>query len=299
MAMYDFTRNDPHDRATPVRMVLDALIPSGEYMRSIRAFQVPSESLAIWFFGQNGFVLKAATGPLIGIDLYLTNSCAQRFAHLPFRLDRQLPVFVEPEDLDVDVFLTTHSHGDHADPETIRRLRNRESMCFVGPWQSVETYQECGIAPARCTLIHPSQTCGFGGVDITSTFALPTDSTDLNHSGALLRFPGGITFLNTGDTAWSELLPSLLPGAPDICAICINGGYNNLSGGQAARLIAALRPRVTIPCHYDMMINNTANPDTFRVALDILECRVPVHIPTYYEPWLYNPAEYPLARVRP
>lgn len=299
MSRYDFTRNDPYDRATPVQLVLNALIPSRDYMRSVREFQVPSGSLAVWFFGQNGFLLKAGSGPLIGIDLYLTNSCAERFAHLPFRLDRQLPVFVEPEDIDVDVFLTTHSHDDHADPETLRRLHHWRDIHFVGPWQSVARYRECGIAASQCTLIHPAQTCTIGGVDITGTFALPTDSTDLNHSGVLLRFPGGITFFNTGDTAWCELLGSLLPAAPDICTVCINGGYNNLNAGQAARLIAALRPRVAVPCHYDMMINNVANPEMFRVALDILGCPIPVYIPGYYAAWLYKPDDYPPAAVKP
>ena len=48
--------------------------------------------------------------------------CASTYAHLPYRLDRQLPVFIDPEDLDIDVFITTHSHQDHADPETIVRM---------------------------------------------------------------------------------------------------------------------------------------------------------------------------------
>ena len=291
MPKFDFTRNDPHDRGMPVRPAVRVEVPSRDYMRSIREFLVPPGQLAVWFFGQNGFVLKACTGPLIGIDLYLTNSCADKFGNLPFRLDRQLPVFVEPEDLDLDVFLTTHSHDDHADPETLRRLRHRESTRFVGPWQSIERYRECGVPTSQCTLIHPCQTYTFNEVEISATFALPTDSTDLNHSGFLLRFPG-ITFFNTGDTAWCELLPSLLPTSPDVCSICINGGYNNLSAGQAARVVAAIRPRVAIPCHYDMMVNNVANPEMFRVALEILGCPVPVHVPGYYEPWLYNPDEY-------
>ena len=94
-------------------------------MDSIRTYEVPSDSLAVWFLGQNGFLLKSASAPLIGIDLYLSDSCAETFSHLPFRLNRQLPVFIEPEDLDVDVFITTHSHHDHADPETISRLSRK------------------------------------------------------------------------------------------------------------------------------------------------------------------------------
>jgi L-ascorbate 6-phosphate lactonase len=115
MPRYHFARNDPYNREAKIELVLPPLIPSRVYMESIRAFEVPTDGVAIWFLGQNGFILKSGEGPLIGIDLYLTNSCAALFAHLPYRLDRQLPVFIEPEDLDVDIFVTTHSHDDHAD----------------------------------------------------------------------------------------------------------------------------------------------------------------------------------------
>jgi L-ascorbate 6-phosphate lactonase len=288
MPHYNFARNNPYDREAAIEPVLPRLIPSAAYMQSIRAFEVGEGSLAIWFFGQNGFVLKAHAGPLVGIDLYLTDSCAERFAHLPFRLNRQLPIFVEPEDLDIDIFLTTHSHDDHADPETIRRLPHKERLRFVGPWESVVRYRECGVPASACTMLHPNQTVEVDGLAMTGTFALPTDATDLNHAGVLIRFPGGITFYNTGDTAFCGLLASLLPRNPDLCTICINGGYNNLSAMQAARLICAINPRIAIPCHYDMMVNNVGDPEMFRTALDVAGGAARVEILDYYQPWVYT-----------
>jgi hypothetical protein len=125
MPRYHFARNDPYDRDARIELVLPQLISSREYMQSIRAFEIPAEGLAVCFMGQNGFILNASNGPLIGIDLYLTDSCAQLFAHLPFRVDRQLSIFIAPGDLDIDASFTTHSHDDHADPETIRRCPER------------------------------------------------------------------------------------------------------------------------------------------------------------------------------
>jgi len=115
-------------------MLVPQVMPSRTFMDSIRTYEVPSNALAIWFLGQNGFLLKDASGLLIAIDLYLSDSCVKRYSHLPFRLNRQLPVFVEPEDLDVDVFITTHSHQDDADPETLHRLLRKDSTDFIGPW---------------------------------------------------------------------------------------------------------------------------------------------------------------------
>ena len=290
MARYHFSRNDPYDRNAGVELVVPRSIPSRAYMESIRAFDVPSDAIAVWFFGQNGFVLKASQGPLIGIDLYLSDSCAHIYRDMPFRLNRQLPVFVEPEDLDIDVFLTTHSHADHADPETIRRFSGRgKGAEYIGPWESVEKYKECGVPMSACTALHPHQSIRLdGSTEITGTFALPTDNTDLNHIGVVIRFANGITFYNTGDTAYCSLIESLLPRDVDVCAICINGGFHNLDAMQAAHIVQAIHPQVAIPCHYDMMINNVSDPDRLRVALQVLGCDTPVEVLDYDRPWVFR-----------
>ena len=285
---YDFTQNDPFDRGAPIRMVLPAQQSSRDYMNSIRDFEVPEDAFAVWYMGQNGFLLKDPSGYLVGIDLYLSNSCAATFAHLPFRLDRQLPIFIEPEDLAIDVFITTHSHDDHADPETIRRV-NQETMLFVGPFDSLRVYSRSGVAASQQQLLHPGETITlFAGLTAEGTFALPTDNTDLNHLGVLLKFGNGNSFYNTGDTAYAEHLEALLPESPDVCAICINGGFRNLTSTQAAAIVQAIRPHTVIPCHYDMMVNNIGSPDAFRMELERLGSRSVYLQLSYYEPWVYR-----------
>jgi L-ascorbate metabolism protein UlaG (beta-lactamase superfamily) len=286
--LYVFSRNNPFDRYAPIQFVVSKEMESRAYMESIHAFQTPADAIAIWFLGQNGFILKGPTGPLIGIDLYLTNSCAATFAHLPFRLDRQLPVFIEPDDLEIDVFITTHSHDDHADPETLRRMPKLHTK-FIGPFDSMRVYRECGIPETSARTIHPGETIELGGsTSIQATFSLPTDSTDLNHTGVLCRFGNGITFYNTGDTAYAEILATLLPTQVDICAICINGGFHNLAPGEAAAILKQIHPKIVVPCHYDMMINNVGSPEMLRVAMDLNGSSAPVKVMRYYEPWLYR-----------
>ncbi len=284
-----FSKNDPYDKMTPVELVIPSLVKSADYMASIRSFPVPADAIAVWYLGQNGFILKSSEGPLIGIDLYLTNSCSTKFGHLPFRLERQLPIFIEPEDLDVDVFITTHSHDDHADPETIRRMRSAESTLFLGPFDSIEVYRNCGVPVSCLRLIHPGESFRLSSsITVQATFALPTDDTDLNHIGVLLRFANGITFFNTGDTAYAVQLASLWPRQVDVCAICINGGFQNLSVKEAAALLNEIKPRVAIPCHYDMLVNNTGSPKMLRVALDLIGCDATVKEMQYYQPWVFQ-----------
>jgi L-ascorbate 6-phosphate lactonase len=247
---YVFTRATPYDRSAPIEYVVPRLLHSRTYTRIIREFEVPTDDHAIWHLGQNGFLLQDAQGLLIGIDLYLSNSCATTFTRLPYRLDRQLPIFIEPEDPDIDVFITTHSHDDHADPETIRRMKKDGATNFLG--------------------------------------AVPTDTTDLNHTGMLLPFGNGIRFYDTDDTAYTERLPTLLPEQVDICAICINGRFHNLAPAEAAAIVKAIRPRVVIPCHYDLRVNNMGSPEAFREALDEAGADAIFVLMKYYEPWLYR-----------
>src|SRR5271154_5263051 len=87
-------------------------------MRQIREFKVEKNSVAIWWFGQNGYIFKSPEGTLASVDLYLTDSCVTLRTDVDLR--RVVPVLIAPEDLDVDIFTCTHNHQDHTDPETIR-----------------------------------------------------------------------------------------------------------------------------------------------------------------------------------
>jgi L-ascorbate 6-phosphate lactonase len=255
-------------------------------MASIRGTTIPSDGIGVWFLGQNGFVLKSAQGLTIAIDPYLSDSCRTKFAGSQFDLSRCLPVFLEPEDLDVEFFVVTHSHEDHLDEETVKRLRCRPT--FIAPWEAHERLLSFDLPRERCHLLHPNEAITLGDVRVHATFALPTDATDLNHIGVLFEFANGVRFYNTGDSAYAEALERLLPKDVDICAICINGGFHNLDHKEAAKLIHAVRPCVAIPTHYDMMMCNCNDPETFRSAVRRASPDTSVHIMEYDRPFIYR-----------
>src|ERR1700722_5408084 len=86
-------------------------------MQEIRDFPVSRNAVAIWWLGQNGFIFKTTEGTLLSTDLYLTNSCHDAYADSGINLDRQVPILLPPEELNVDLFTCTHNHQDHTDPE--------------------------------------------------------------------------------------------------------------------------------------------------------------------------------------
>ena len=258
-------------------------------MDEIRACRVPRGGVAVWWLGQNGYIFKSPEGLTVSTDLYLTNSCAQAFASSGINLDRRVPVLIAPEEVDVDVFTCTHNHQDHTDPETIERLRHRDTAHFVGPHPTCAVYREKGIESGRIVPAWPDCRLEFGDVSITGTFALPTDDTDLNHMGFVFQFGKGPRIYVTGDTDYSELLGSAARHAPDVMITCINGGFNNLSHFEAARLAASVKPKIAVPCHYDMFPDNAADPAQFRASLTVHAPGVCYHELRHGSIWMYEP----------
>jgi L-ascorbate 6-phosphate lactonase len=255
--------------------------------KEIREFPVPKDALAIWWFGQTGYIFKTPEGTLVSVDLYLTDSCAH--AHPQLNLSRQVPVLIPPEDLDVDIFTCTHNHQDHTDPETIRGLRHKDTMKFIGPPPSCNVYQAEGVESGRITHAWPQCEIEVKDLQIRGTFALPTDQTDLNHMGYIFRAGSrGPKVYVTGDTDFSELLFEAGKHNPDLLITCINGGFNNLSAWEAAQLAGRINPKAAIPCHYDMFADNSIDPGQFRAALSINAPEVRYQQLEHGRPYLFH-----------
>lgn len=255
-------------------------------MRQIREYQTPKGAAALWWFGQNGYILKSAEGTLAGVDLYLTDSCAAAYPEV--NLHRKIPALIEPEDLEVDIFACTHNHQDHTDPETIGRLRNKDTFRFLGPAPSCAVYRQQQVEEGRITVTYPDFQGEFADLRVIGTFALPTDDSDLNHMGFVFQFGTGPKIYVTGDTDYHELLAATRKHEPDVMITCINGGYNNLSHWEAAKLAAEIKPKVAIPCHYDLFPDNCCDPKQFRAALTVAAPSVLYQEMTYGEPLLIS-----------
>jgi L-ascorbate 6-phosphate lactonase len=257
-------------------------------MQQIRAFPVPRRSVAMWWLGQNGFIFKTPEGTLLSTDMYLTDSCARFYSEVGVDLARRVPVLIAPEELDVDIFTCTHNHRDHTDPDTIRGLRNKDTMHFVGPHPTCEIYRAEGVESGRIVPAWPACAMEFADIKLHGAFALPTDDTDLNHMGYVFEFGGGPRVYVTGDTDYSELLVSAARHKPDLVITCINGGFNNLSHWEASQLVSKIKPKAAIPCHYDMFADNAVDPKQFRASLRLAAPEVGYQEMVHGEPFVFS-----------
>jgi len=243
-------------------------------MRDIRSYEVPHGAAAVWWLGQSGYIFKSSGGLVIGLDLYLTNSVPELLPNLPINAHRMQPVFLRPEEVDVDIFACTHSHFDHADPLTIRNLPKNDAVRFVAPYLTCLKMREYGVPGSQIVSLAVEQEIEFGDIKLRGAYAVPTDASDLNHLGYLLTFDDSVRIYVTGDTDHSELLGAMAKYAPHVLIACINGNFNNLSHWEAAELAKWIEPKIAIPCHYDMFPDNAMDPAQFRASLKIRAPRV-------------------------
>lgn len=242
-------------------------------MAEIAAAKVDKGTLALWFLGQNGWMVKSPAGQVLAVDPYLSNSCHPSRRGLD--VDRRVPILVTPDDLQADLLLCTHSHRDHADPETLCPCAaSGRVKAFAGPGDTQAVFAAAKVAESQRSLTWPNHEIGLGDLRITGTFALPTDAGDLTHMGFVIQVDGGPSLWITGDTAWCDLLAEA--GAkhkPDAVCLPINGGYANLSHWEAAELVRRVGPAQAIPCHWDMFADNSCDPRMFEASLKVKEVR--------------------------
>ncbi len=239
--------------------------------------------------GQAGFILKSASGQLLGIDLYLSDCAENFYGHAGFK--RLLPKLLAPEDLDFDVLVATHPHLDHFDKDAIPGLmqgRATHLYCSVECEALVhETHMDGSAGPnsgGDCSNTDAEDACAADGVnDCTDRITYVTPGTDAVCGDFTLHFINcdhgtgapdavgvivevdGHLFAETGDTCLRLDRAAELSafGTPDILTGPINGAYGNMNELDFAALCDAVRPGLAIPCHYGLFAIHGGNPGIF------------------------------------
>lgn len=220
--------------------------------------EIAKDQTALWFLGQAGYYIKSC-GKSILIDPYLSDSAGK--SNPLFK--RLYPSPVQAGEMKADIFIITHDHLDHLDPETIGPYPHKDSTRFVAPRHASKKLESLGIAKESIVTVDHGDTANIDGVAVTGVFALGTSPDVLDTTGYLIRFPNGKTLYHSADTAYCQLLLDACPHA-DVLLVCINGKYGNLAITEAVALTKAVNPLFVIPNHYDIMALNSENPEAFR-----------------------------------
>ena len=243
-------------------------------MAQLQDFQVPQNALTMWWLGQSGFIVKSPAGKLIVIDPYLSNLCKLDGDRYGLDADRRVPAPISaPELVGVDLFVFTHSHLDHMDPETVKGYGEAGGKGpFLAPPETWEKLQsELDVPESQIHMIWPNKSHSLGDLTVRATFAIGFGADDMTHVGYLVSVNDGPTFYFTGDTAYEDLVAlGVRDHHPDVMITVINGAFRNLGPLEAAKLAQQVDPKVVIPSHYELFHCNTMPPQMLHTNLLLL-----------------------------
>ena len=172
-----------------------------------------------------------------------------------------------PEEVDADLYLVTHHHADHLDPDTIPVIAKSPKTIFVVAPDCRLFLNELGVPKNRYTVLGEGEEWQSEEIKVRAIFA---DHGELapDAQGFLIEVEG-IKIYHTGDTAFRpEEIISSLRTEVDIMIAPINGQYGNMTALEACKLASLIKPKILIPCHFWMFLEHVSergkgDPATF------------------------------------
>ena len=226
-----------------------------------RILAAPYGKTYLFFVGQAGYIIKSSSGQLLGIDMYLSDCVERVEENIGFR--RLLPKILSPDELEFDCVITTHSHVDHFDIDTVPQLvANGKTKLFASA--DCKAYvKSLRIICDHITYVTPGDeaTCG----DFKLDFVNCDHGTGAPDAFGVAVTVDGKRILEVGDTClrMDRVGEYQKKGPFDILIAPINGAYGNLNEEECAKLANALNPKLTIPCHYGMFAAHGGDPGKF------------------------------------
>lgn len=227
------------------------------FAQRVMTAQVPEGGVGIFFLGQAGFVFKTPMGQLVALDPYLSDCCNRHFG-----FKRLMPYILEPGELNFDILLVSHGHYDHFDPDSVPALMENGHTRLVGAKDVKAECDALGLTE-NLTFMSVGDTVTSGDFSVT---AMPCDHGALapDALGLLIEI-GGKRIYSMGDTCYRpDLLTDPRLQGLDLLILPINGAFGNLNEEEAAKVIAALKPALAIPCHFWNFAEHGGNPGVFQ-----------------------------------
>jgi L-ascorbate metabolism protein UlaG (beta-lactamase superfamily) len=255
-------------------------------------------SVAIWWLGQSGFLLKSPDATLV-IDPYLSEHLTRKYAGTERPHIRMTEAPLRGSDLrDVDMVLVSHKHSDHLDPGTLPDLMTASHRAQLGlPAPLIDHARSIELDEARLVGLETGQAWGRSGIRVRAVpsahEALDVDERGRNLYLGFVIEVEGLRLYHSGDClAYEGLADWLGPDPFDVMFLPINGRDpargvpGNMSIAEAVDLACRVRPRFVVPHHYDMFTFNTASVADFEIEAERLPVGVRPRVLSCAERWV-------------
>ncbi len=173
----------------------------------------------------------------------------------PFRLEKEF---------EADILLITHSHFDHLDPPSVKKVKREKTICIAPP----DCHEKLGKAQA----LRPGERAEIGGIKIEAREAYNTTKFrspgHVFHPKGLgvgyLITVGNVALYHTGDT---DNIPEFrdMRGRAGVLLLPVSGTYV-MTPHEAADAAKMINPKMAIPMHYGVIVGTAEDAKTFKKA---------------------------------
>ncbi|MFC1582813.1 MBL fold metallo-hydrolase [Planctomycetota bacterium] len=249
-------------------------MPTGKALiDEIDTAEVIPGQVAFWWLGQHSFAVKTSDH-IIYLDPFLSPSDA-----------RLVPSLLAPDEVNNAELVTgSHDHGDHIDRKALPGIMqaSRDSR-LIAPLPAREPLEKLNLNLQRVHFMDDEDVLNVNGMRITAIKAahelLSTDDSGHHEYLSFVIQTDGVTIYHAGDTCMYEGMASRLKRfGITVAFLPINGRdaerlrrncIGNMTYQEAADLAGILKPRMTIPAHYEMFKGNQEDPQKFTDYMDV------------------------------
>lgn len=226
-----------------------------------KVVSAPNGKVYLFSVGQAGYIIKSKSGQLLAIDLYLSDCVERTEGHMGFK--RLLPHILDTRDLKFDAIITTHSHLDHFDMDSVPTLMSGKRTQLYASFGCKSLMDDLCMTEEKAAYVCPGDSFTQGD------FVLHFVSCDHGAAapdavGVVIEVDGKRVY-ETGDTClrldrtaeyqqWGDI---------DVMIAPINGAYGNMDEYDCARFADAMKPKLIVPCHYGMFASHGGNLGKF------------------------------------
>ena len=222
-----------------------------------RVLAAPLGKTHLFSVGQAGFIIKSASGQLLGMDLYLSD-CVERIeGHKGYK--RMLPKILDPDALQFDAVIATHFHKDHFDDDAMPILLSNGAQLFAAH-DCEEDIKRLGLGYYNPFFVAPGDEKEYG--DFHIRFVDCDHGTGAPLAVGVIVSVDGKKIYETGDTCLRMDRTDSIGKSMDVVIGPINGAYGNMNEMEFPRFAHAFGG-LMIPCHYGMFPSHGGNPGIF------------------------------------
>lgn len=247
--------------------------------------------IGMFYIGQEGYILKYQDQYFM-IDAYLSDYVDRNCCREDLIWKRNYGAPVAAEELDfVDYVFCTHSHFDHADPDTLSVLAKvNKKAKYIMPAPVADVLKDYGVAEEDIIYARDGEKLALGNAVVTP---IPSAHEELNQDengdfcemGYKFEF-GDVSIYHAGDCCLYDGLMERL-GQVTIMMLPVNGRdyfrlsrdvIGNMTAPEAIELSEKVGAEMMVPMHYDLYDCNCISAASFVDALKVAGAKIPFHM---------------------